>query len=105
MRNQIKNLLKLSLVLLFFLSIGCSHQIIQKDFEPNKKIQVIPVTKVDYVYAQNDFLINSTLEKEPDVGLAWCGASLGSAFLLSFPFMNKAKRNKHKYITDYNNSF
>jgi hypothetical protein len=43
---------------------GCANKLITKDFDSTKKIQVIPVSKEIYIYAQNDSLLNSTLEKE-----------------------------------------
>lgn len=131
---------------LFLSLIACNHVPPMRDFDKTKKVQTIQLSNKQYIYAQNDVLLNSTLEKElakmsPDwdkeikkynsystiagvgvslqlltligclvasdtgAALAWCGASLGSAFLISFPYINKASAQKYKFVNDFNSSF
>lgn len=56
--------LSLGISFLLFCSGCATQQRISKDFDPKSKIQTIEVMPKYYVYAQNDKILNSTLEKE-----------------------------------------
>lgn len=54
----------LFLVFVLITSACTSQQKISRDFDPKSKIQTIEVFPKYYVYAQEDKILNSTLEKE-----------------------------------------
>lgn len=54
----------LFLVFVLITSACTSQQKISRDFDPKSKIQTIEVFPKYYVYAQEDRILNSTLEKE-----------------------------------------